>query len=478
MSKQIILENITLGKLVHGGQCLAYVNENAFLRESDLVRSRESQTNRILNTKKSDSQDFKPDMASKQAEFAEAQQSRPADRKVIFVWGGLPGELVDVRVTKKKSSYLEGVVETLHKSSKDRVEPKEPEVYLSSSPWQIMTYDVENQAKQAILEETYAREHVSNIVWEAFFAPKDNYHYRNKVEFGFWGNDNGIHYASYIRGTHGKRIIASNALASEAINAVMGNFLVIINDFARLNNLRAGDLKTVVFRSSEAGEVVAALFIKKNEVKLKSVNLPNGVKGMAIYYSNPKSPASIITEELYIIGDITLTDTILDKNITYDVNSFFQVNVPIFNKAMEAIASHAAGYKIVDFYSGVGTIGVPLKATKLVESDEENIKMARKNSEADTEVIHATGESATDYISNEEIVIVDPPRAGLHTAVVERLLEVSPPKLIYLSCNPSTQARDVRLLQEQYNISYAQGFNFFPRTPHIESLVVLSRKNR
>lgn len=426
MKKQIILENIRLGKLVHGGQCLAETPEG----------------------------------------------------KKLFVWGGLPDELVDVRVTKKKSSYLEGVVVLVHKSSEYRVEPREEEVFLSSSPWQIMTFESENSAKQAILEETFVREHVNSTSWTDFYAGEAQYGYRNKVELGFWGDEDGIHFASYIRGTHGKRIITSNALASDAINSVLDDFKQFINDFALENSLRAGDLKTVIFRSSSAGEVVAALFIKKNDVKLKEVKTPNGVKlrGLGIYYSDPKSPASVKTEELYRIGDITLTDEVMGKNIMYDVNSFFQVNLPVFEEVMSKIMKYTDGSSIADFYSGVGTIGVPLGASMLIESDSSNIAMAKQNAGDLTKVVHATSEDAIEYITLDHVLVVDPPRAGLHKDVVHKILEVLPPKVVYLSCNPSTQARDVALLQEQYKIVHAQGFNFFPRTPHIESLLVLERR--
>lgn len=426
MKKQIIIENITLGKLVHGGQCL-----------SDTV-----------------------------------------DGKKIFVWGGLPGEIVDVRITKKKSSYLEGVVVRVHKSSNDRIEPKEPITYLSSSPWQIMSFEAENEAKQAILEETFKREHVDLITWDDFHYGSQAYGYRNKVELGFWGDDDGIHYASYIRGTHGKRIITSNALASDFINEAMSGVLRWINQFAKENTLRAGDLKSIIFRSSQAGEVVASLFIKKNDVKLKEVKIQNGVKlkGLNIYYSDPKSPASIITEKLYIIGDIMLSDTIVDKNIIYDVNSFFQVNVPVFEAAMDSITAHVQHKPSIDFYCGVGAIGVPLGASTLVESDELNIAMAKQNAGDDCDVIHAKSEEASLHITQEHILIVDPPRAGLHNDVIKRALKVRPPKIVYLSCNPVTQARDVAMLQDAYKITHAHGFNFFPRTPHIESLLVLERK--
>jgi 23S rRNA (uracil1939-C5)-methyltransferase len=110
----------------------------------------------------------------------------------------------------------------------------------------------------------------------------------------------------------------------------------------------------------------------------------------------------------------------------------------------------------------------------LVESDLSNIEMAKKNvGDLPIKVVHATSEKALEYIDNKHCLIVDPPRAGLHSDVVDRILEVAPPQIVYLSCNPSTQARDVKLLSQKYKIRNAEGYNFFPRTPHIESLVIL-----
>ena len=91
-------------------------------------------------------------------------------------------------------------------------------------------------------------------------------------------------------------------------------------------------------------------------------------------------------------------------------------------------------------------------------------------------VVHASSETALEYIKTDKTIIVDPPRAGLHKAVVERILEVQPSKVIYLSCNPVTQARDVNMLTSRYSVTEARGYNFFPRTPHIESLIVLELK--
>ena len=132
----------------------------------------------------------------------------------------------------------------------------------------------------------------------------------------------------------------------------------------------------------------------------------------------------------------------------------------------------------VDMYSGVGTIGIPIGGTKvLVDIDAHNIEMARRNiSNQDIEVVQASSEKSLDYITPDACVLVDPPRAGLHTDLVDRLLEVKPLQIAYLSCNPSTQARDLARLFAAYKIHAFEGYNFFPRTPHIESLAILEHR--
>jgi 23S rRNA (uracil1939-C5)-methyltransferase len=392
--------------------------------------------------------------------------------KKLFVWGGLPGELVSVRVLKQKKTYVEGIVLEVLEPSIDRVEPEEPESYLSTSPWQIMSYSAEKKAKQEILEETFSREGIDNLNFDNFVFDSSEYGYRNKMELGFWGNDEGLHLAHYVRGTHSKTIVEGSKLAIECIDSAA----LAVRDELRRLEVWGGKLKTIVFRASKDKKVVAALFIKE-EIDLSDLKLPKELKGLDVYYSNPKSPASVATRKLYSFGDITLTDKVNGNNIMYDVMSFFQVNLSVFELALQEIQKQLKGNNIVDMYSGVGTIGIAVGAKKLVESDENNIKMAIENVKGkEIDVIHASSEAAIEEITSETTIILDPPRAGLHKKVIERISEVRPPQIIYLSCNPSTQARDVKLLDEFYDISFAQGYNFFPRTPHIESLIVLELK--
>ena len=418
------------------------------------------------------------------------------DGRKVFVWNALPGELANVEVFKSKKDYAEGYATEIIEKCSDRTDFLErKDTNLSVAPWTIMSFKAELEAKRVILEETFAREDikvdVEDIVGSASGrADHARIHsvegsmrnpegvsyiaYRNKIEFSFWGDDEGLHFAHYLRATHMKIKLAYpySTLIPDEIADYADKLLSELNQL----QVRAGDIKSVIIRCSQGSatvpkKVVAALFVKTEDfTKLKCDNL-------AVVYSNPKSPASVRTNDIYTNGVITLTDKLLGKNITYDVFSFFQVNIPIFQQALKRIELFSGSMPTVDMYSGVGSIGIPLGSTQvLVEADEENVRMAKRNvGNLPIKVIHATSETALDYIDNTHALIVDPPRAGLHTAVVDRILDAEPPQVIYLSCNPSTQARDVKKLLKKYKIRAIEGYNFFPRTPHIESLVVLEK---
>jgi len=137
----------------------------------------------------------------------------------------------------------------------------------------------------------------------------------------------------------------------------------------------------------------------------------------------------------------------------------------------------------VDLYSGVGTIGLTIggENVTLIESNEHAYDEMKRNIESlkppkNVRPILAPSENALEYIDENAVIIVDPPRAGLHERVIDKLLETTPEHIVYLSCNPVTQARDIALLAKKYDMRWHRGYNFFPRTPHIEHLAVLSIK--
>lgn len=421
-----VLENITLEKFVNGGQALGYDSEG----------------------------------------------------KAVFVWGGLEGEKVDVLVTKSKRGILEGITESVEVKSDKRVEAAEPEAYMSTSPWQILDFAYENEVKLDLLKQTFKHEAGIELKDVVMAQGERQYGYRNKMEYNFWGDDTGVHLALHKRGSGQKIMLTGSALASDAINQAG----IELGELLSLNKVFAGDLKSLVLRSNGVGECVGALFVKKE--KFAKFDVPKSFKGLVCYYSNPKSPASVKTAEIWRSGDITLSDKVCGVELEYDVDSFFQVNIEIFEQAIEDIKANLdpETKELTDFYGGVGSIGVLTagkKPLKVVEVHEDSAKMAEQNlaklNLKNAEVICLPGEESLDSIIEYSTLVVDPPRAGLHKKVVQQISEVKPKQVVYLSCNPVTQARDIKFLVEAgYKIKFAKGYNFFPKTPHIESLVVLS----
>lgn len=447
------------------------------------------------------------------------------DGKKCLVWGGLPGEKVRAQVTKKKSSFVEAVVTEVIVPSPDRVVPRDPDSYLSTSPWQIMNFDTEQHYKSALVEEAFELHDIVLPQPIAVYSDRVEYGYRNKVEFSFWYDTERetLDLAFFRRGTHGKITIQSTSLASDAINRTGHAVLAALREL----EVDGRTLKTLLIRNNREGQVAWQLYVKSDdfdaETLLNTVNLTDVIRAEVIY-SNPKSPASVITKRLAATSSDSLSDTILNVPFTYATEGFFQINLPVYEQALkdmqhwvsarageplaikseetsaarvrqgagaldrarsEAVSEDFDGGEanggVIDLYSGVGTIGLTIGGNNvtLVESNEHAVREMQQNiaklGKTGAKAILAPSEKALDQISSDSIIIVDPPRAGLHEDVIARLLETTPSRIIYLSCNPVTQARDVARLAEKYGIRHHQGYNFFPRTPHIEHLVILDK---
>lgn len=407
------------------------------------------------------------------------------DGRRVFVWGGLPGELVRVQITKKKSRLLEGVVTEVLEASKDRIIPVDPDSYLSTSPWQIMQFDVEQHYKAALIEEAFELHDIVLPEPIQVYSDGKELHYRNKVEFSwYWDKEREIiDLAFFRRGTHGKIPVEGTSLAHPNINAVARAIRDIVR---KRDDLGGFQLKTLLVRCDQMGNVVAQLYAK-DRIKLLDDDALQGIEhlqGFETVYSDPRSPASVRTDTLQTWGDITLSDRVLGVDFRYATEGFFQINLPVYEQALRDMQSYIDTAKpTLDMYSGVGSIGLTIGSnhTTLVELNPAAVAEMRRNITAldrgaSTEAVEASSEAALEYITSDKAIILDPPRAGLHNDVIIRLLEVAPERIIYLSCNPVTQARDVALLAEKYGIRAHRGYNFFPRTPHIEHLVVLDKK--
>jgi len=407
------------------------------------------------------------------------------DGKKAFAWGGLPGENVTIQLTKSKSRLVEGSVTEVLKPSDERVEPRDPESYLSTSPWQIMSFAAEQHYKASLIEEAFE---LHNIVLPepiTVYTDGREYEYRNKIEFSFWFDleTNNLSLAFFRRGTHGKIPVSHTSLADPHITELSQAILKALNELS----IEGRALKTLLIRCNQQGETAWQLYVKNEEFPssnlFEKINIPF-VNGEVIY-SNPKSPASVITKRLGKKGAAVLTDTILDIPFSYATEGFFQINIPVYEHVLHDMKQWIENDRpLIDLYSGVGTIGLTIAKQKvtLIEINEHAVNEMNNNIEAlgmtnTATAVLAASEDALEHISGGETIIVDPPRAGLHENVIKKLLETNPRRIIYLSCNPVTQARDVALLAEKYGIRAHQGYNFFPRTPHIEHLIVLDSKS-
>ena len=404
--------------------------------------------------------------------------------KKLFAWGGLPGERVSVQITKNRSSLVEGVVTEVHEPSDQRVNPRDEDSYLSTSPWQIMSLDAEQHYKSALIEEAFELHDIVLPNTIEVYTNGKKFGYRNKIEFSFyWDKELGqLDLAFFRRGSHGKIPVEKTSLAHDAINTAAQ----AIRDTLRNRDIQAYGLKTVMIRCDQQGNVAAQLYVKDEmfdaftEQELKDLQ----IAGFELIFSNPKSPASVITKRLQAWGQTSLTDTILDVPFTYAVEGFFQINVPVYEQALLDMKEWVDTTKpTVDLYSGVGSIGLTIGGDNvtMVEINEHAVREMQRNitameREKTAKAILAPSETALEHITGDSTIILDPPRAGLHDDVTAKLLEAEPERIIYLSCNPVTQARDVARLADKYGVRHHRGYNFFPRTPHIEHLVVLDKK--
>lgn len=406
------------------------------------------------------------------------------DGKPVFIWGILPGELATVQLTKRKKDYAEGVVVEVLEPSESRIQPSEPE-YLSTSPWQILAPELEDTAKLNILQEQFEREGVS-VQAQTGFQTEHFFNYRNKMEYCFWADDDGLNLSLRRRGTNQKIVVSGSALAQKPINDFSSSLITALNSIKS----EGRQLKSVIIRCSGSGAVSSSLFVKDENfqaeeliTKLKQL-IQNYQWGIEIYFSEPKSPASVPTKLITSCGSTVLEDEISGIKFKYSSLSFFQGNINTYQKSLSLISTFIDyGLPLVDMFSGVGSIGISLadvnQKLSLIEIDDFNTKFAKLNSSErtknTTDVITNSSEEALEHIVKDINLILDPPRAGLHKNLTAKICEVKPKKVVYLSCNPATQARDVKTLVEAgYKIKHGPVmFNFFPRTPHIESLVVL-----
>lgn len=361
-----------------------------------------------------------------------------------FFWNALPGEIVTkYHITKNKSHYFEAIAEEIENPSAHRIIPKDS-CYLSTSPWQIMDYDFELAQKAELLKEQFRQAGISLDQNTTVQTDGKDYHYRNKMEYSlYWNNEKQkIFLAFHERGSHRKIPITSSSIERPEIYKKAQAIIDSLN----ANHEEARKYQLLLLRCNQKGEVSGGLYENKKPHEV----FPN------------------------------LTDDILGYAYSYSPNGFFQINLPVYEMALLEIKKHIKTKKVLDLYAGVGTIGLSVARgheLTLVECNKFAYTELEKNcAKQDTaHAILSNSEDALEFVAPDQTVIVDPPRAGCDKKLLDKFINIQPETIIYLSCNPATQARDVKILLDsgKYQITSVAPFNFFPRTPHLENLVVL-----
>jgi 23S rRNA (uracil1939-C5)-methyltransferase len=444
--------------------------------------------------------------------------AKAPDGKVIFIPNVVPGDVVDVQTLKKRKAYYEGKAVRFHEFSEHRIEPIcEHFGVCGGCKWQNMNY-----SQQLFYKQNEVKNHLQRIgkielpEFEPILASKKQFFYRNKMEFGFsnsrWltedeigseadlGNRNALGF--HIPKMWDKILDINKChLQEDPSNAIRNE----IRDFANQNNLtffnprsHEGLLRTLMLRTASTGEIMVLIQFFEDDKQNRELLLDH------LYEKFPQ-----ITSLQYVINQ-KANDTLYETNIklykgrdyileemeglkfSINAKSFYQTNS---NQAFELykITRDFAGLTgneiVYDLYTGTGTIAqfVSKNAKKVigVESVPEAIEDAKANAKrnnitncefyvGDMKVVF--NEAFIAKHGQPDVIITDPPRDGMHKEVVEQLLKIEPQKIVYVSCNSATQARDLALMDEKYKVTRVRPVDMFPQTHHVENVVLLEKR--
>lgn len=450
---------------------------------------------------------------------AEGKSLSRVDGKVVFIEGAIPGDVVDVQLSKSKKDWAEGRATLFHSFSKERIEPFCNHFGVCGGcQWQMLPYEKQLQYKAVQVEEILKR--IGKVVLppiEPIIGGAETKYYRNKIEYTF-GNkryltkeeikDESINGMDDVAGFHAKgffdKVVDINTcyLQAEPTNEIR----LAVKNFVRKQgwpfyDIRShvGFLRTMQIRLCTTGELMVNIMVgENNEEKIK----------LLMEYVAGKFPA--ITTLLYTVNtkwNDSLHDLepvvfsgrgyVIEKleNYQYKVGpkSFFQTNTKQGERLYQVTREFAelTGNEIVyDLYCGTGSIGIFVsgKAKKIigVEMVAAAIEDAKENAALNNlsdaafyagDVIDICNDEFFATHGRPDVIITDPPRAGMHEKLVNKILDIAAPVVVYVSCNPATQARDLQLLDAKYVVTKVQPVDMFPHTQHIENVVQLKLKN-
>lgn len=409
--------------------------------------------------------------------------------KPVYVLGAFPGEKVKAEIYKRKNDYCEAkLIEVIEKNN-ERIDPQENH-FMSCSPWQAITYDYQIELKKEIIEKCFHSLAGIDIKLDNFYKSPKIFNYRNKLEFSFGEEEprGKVFLAFHVRGSHKHMVKLENGciLGHEKMNEVALQVLDEINKAG----LEEFDLKSLVVRQSLTnGEVIALLLVKNEKERVqKALETFKDTKihNLTIALSDYRSPIARIDKVLFQNGKDYLIEDISGLKFKYYADSFFQNNIELFETALSEIKKFLISNSyVLELYSGVGSIGLSIaneaKEITAVEIIESSVKSSEENAKLNNidnfkSILLPAEKIDKEILNGKDVLVLDPPRTGLHQKVVDMVVEKKPKQIIYLSCNPITQASDFNKLKEIYDLKYISGFDFYPNTPHMENLIILELK--
>lgn len=455
-----------------------------------------------------------------EAVAAEGKSLAHVDGTVVFVEFAVPGDIVNVKVTKKKKNYMEGFILEIVKPSDDRLQPFcEHFGICGGCRWQPLPYDMQLKAKQQQVWDQLVRIGHLEIPDISPILPSDKTkYYRNKLEFTFsnkrWIYNNedpdsltdeerlglGFHVGKFFDKVLDIKHCSLQPEPSNEIRLFIREYAVTHN--LEFYNIRenTGFLRNIIVRNNQVGDVMLTVcFAYDDQDKIVPM-----LDAIAAEFPQIKSLHYVINEKLndsisdldciLYKGEDAIWETMGKLKFKIGPKSFYQTNSEQAYKLYSVAKEFAAltGNEVVyDLYTGTGTIAqfISDKASKVIgiEYVKEAIEDARINAEANgiTNCTFFDGDMkdilTADFIKehgNPEVMIIDPPRAGMHPDVVKVIMEAAPERIVYVSCNPASQARDLAMMSPMYEITAVQPVDMFPHTMHVENVCALKLKDK
>ncbi|MGV3509363.1 MAG: 23S rRNA (uracil(1939)-C(5))-methyltransferase RlmD [Sphingobacteriaceae bacterium] len=449
-----------------------------------------------------------------------------SDELVLFIEKAIPGDIVDVELYKKKKNFAEAKVTQLVKPSEYRTEAFCPHFGVCGGcKWQHMTYDAQLQFKQKSVFDALERlAKVDVSVAEPILASYETRYYRNKLEYTFsnkrWLTDGdmaedrddremnalGFHVPLRFDKILDIDVCYLQTDPSNEIRNAVKDFA--LRESISFYDLRSheGALRNLIIRTSTTGElmvIVVFAYASEEEVQKMMAYVKDRFPQITslLYILNQKRNDTIFDQEIHVfsgrdfifeqMGDVKGNE---DLKFKIGPKSFYQTN-SLQAHQLYLITREFADFKgnelVYDLYTGAGTIanfvarhvreviGVEYVPTAIedavINSRLNNIENTKFYAGDMKDVLNA------DFVSEHgkpDVIITDPPRAGMHQDVVARLLEIEAPKIVYVSCNAATQARDIALLKEKYSVKRIRPVDMFPHTQHVENVVLLELGNQ